>query len=257
MAEYEEYRFKIDAYSPESIPMTRLALYMLEFGKLLANDDRVHFKEIEPGSTVLLANVEYEAAPKVSNRIESLSRGDAPDDARAIFTLINEMLRDDNAVGQLTKRAANEDKINEAEILKFLGREIPVPKKMGPFTESAIVDGELMRIGGRDESAHAQILDAEGRVWNGELTRELAQEIAPHLYKGAILRVEGDARWVRTEDGAWELKGFHIRGFTILPKDTLIQAVERIRKIEGSEWRNMDDPDGFVREQRRDDDEIH
>lgn len=256
MGIYDEYRFKIDAYSPETIPMARLAEYMQEFAQILANTENVHFSNLESGSTVLVSRVQYEAAPKVSKRLDEIHRGDTPDDAVKAVARINDMLRDDNAVGSVLYKAANDSNI-QAEVLRFPGKEIPRPQKIGPFTESAVVDGELVRIGGRDETAHALILDVEGKQWNSELSRELAQQIASYLYKGPILRFEGDARWLRTESGNWELRNFRIKSFKTLSKDALEKSVKRLRQIEGSEWNKLDSPRDFILEQRGIDDEIH
>ena len=54
MREQHEYRFTIDAYSPETLPMSRLAEYMAEVARLLGKVDQVHFVRLEPGSTVLV-----------------------------------------------------------------------------------------------------------------------------------------------------------------------------------------------------------
>ena len=48
--------------------MARLAEYMLQFAKFLGEQERVHFVDIERGSSVLLARIEEVAAPKVERR---------------------------------------------------------------------------------------------------------------------------------------------------------------------------------------------
>ena len=246
----DEYRFKINAYSPETIPMARLAEYMLELAKLLANQDRVHFKGVEGGSTVLVARIEHEAIPKVANRVDEINRDEPADDTREAFKKLNEMLRNDNATGELQKDG-------NVVFLRFPGREIQKSSRIGPISQHTTVDGELIRIGGKDHTAHAQIQDAEGRVWLGALSRDLARELSKHLYEGPILRVEGEAKWERNEDGNWDVKNFRIQTFKVLPEDSLLKDVDRLRKIEGSEWKNMNDPIGFIHDMRRDDDEVH
>ena len=72
-----EYRFKIDAYSPDTMPMSRLAQYMAELADLLGEQTAVHFKRITKGSTVLNATVDREAEPKVRDRVSSVRAGDA------------------------------------------------------------------------------------------------------------------------------------------------------------------------------------
>ncbi len=235
--------------------MARLAEYMNELAKLMANIDRVHFINLITGSTTIAYHVEREAAPKVALRVDEIRRGDPPDDARPYYKRLNEMLRDDNAIGELEK--VGPEKGTTAKLLHFPGRDIPRPDKIGPFSQMATFDGELIRIGGKDQTAHILIQDAEGRTWPGELSRDLARELKNYLWEGPILRVEGTGRWLRTEEGAWELKHFRIHGYKILPKDTLLNVVERVRKIEGSEWPKIGDPIAFIRDMRKDDDEIH
>lgn len=42
------YVFQIDAYAPETIPMVRLATYLLELARLFGEPERVHFDQ-HPG----------------------------------------------------------------------------------------------------------------------------------------------------------------------------------------------------------------
>ncbi len=61
MKDTDEYRFVIDAYSPETLPMSRLAEYMTDLARLFGTAERVHFVRLEAGSTVLVQRVEPEA----------------------------------------------------------------------------------------------------------------------------------------------------------------------------------------------------
>jgi hypothetical protein len=99
-----EYRFKIDAYSPDTIPMARLAEYMAGLAQLLGEPAAVHFKRLEAGSTVLVHNVEGEAAPIVRHRLAAVRRGDGPPEALRAFKTLNKYLRDNNAVGVLREK---------------------------------------------------------------------------------------------------------------------------------------------------------
>ena len=64
-----EYRFIIGAYSPDTLPMSRLAEYMADLARLLGEVERVHFACLERGSTTLVQVVEPEAVPEVQQRI--------------------------------------------------------------------------------------------------------------------------------------------------------------------------------------------
>jgi hypothetical protein len=58
--------FYVDAYSPETIPMAKLAEYMSDFAALLGRENAVHFAGLESGSTQIAAIVEPEDLPKVN-----------------------------------------------------------------------------------------------------------------------------------------------------------------------------------------------
>ncbi len=98
-----EYRFKIDAYTPETFPMARLAAYMGDLAVLLGEKEHVHFVRLEPGSTVLVQRIDRESAPRVRDRIRALrpSEGQGAGDALSAFKAIDRRLAEDNATGEL------------------------------------------------------------------------------------------------------------------------------------------------------------
>jgi hypothetical protein len=254
MDKFDEYTFEIaESYSPETIPMERLGEYVVHLAKMLGNTANVHFKAVAPGSVAVKYVVEHEAAPKVEQRLADIKRNEAPSEVVEALAQLNAMLRDDNAVGFLFREPANDMQYPRSQVLKFPGREIPRPVKIGPMSKATSIVGELIRIGGKQP--RATIETPEGIHRAGDLDKQMAQELAAHLYK--TLRVEGEARWERLENGVWEIKTFHIKSFTVLPQESLAESVERLRQIEGSEWKSMDDPLGFVHKIRRDDDDLH
>lgn len=255
MNDYDEYEFRFDAYTPDTIPMERLAKYLAALSKLLGYESSVHFERVDSGSTRPMMRVEREATPKVAQRLSEVGRGVAANDAMAGFDELNHLLRDDSASGWLKRLPAGE--VESALILSFAGKNLPRPVTFGPFNEPATIDGELVKIGGRDKSAHATITDLEGKNWSGELSRELAQKIAPYLYLGPILRVSGDARWSRLEDGSWNLILLKISNFEVLKEDTLSDATARMRQLRGTDWAGIDDLDAFINAERGENDGLH
>ena len=228
-----EYRFIIDAYSPNTLPMSRLAEYMADLARLLGEAERVHFVRLEPGSTALVQFVEPEAVPKVRNRIGTIAHDEAPEDAARAFKALNRRLADDNAVGSLREG-------NDAEVIRFPGREQPQPLTFGAFNQSGTLDGVLIRIGGKDDTVPVHLQDGDTiHVCNA--TREMARRLAVHLY-GATLRVQGEGRWEREADGVWLLKRFNISEFKELSDAPLSEVVGRLRGVKGNGWKNVDDP---------------
>ncbi len=254
MDQLDEYELWLDAYTPETIPMNRLAEYLAALARLLGHQSNVHFSAVAPGSTRAIAVVEREAAPKVAGRVAHIGTGAAANDAIAAFNEINKLLRLDNAVGQLRHRPHHGA---EAVVIQFPGRDSPAPEKFGPFKEAAEVDGELVRIGGRDTSAHATIVDADGTSWSAELPRELAQRIAPYLYKGPVLRVVGEARWEREESGQWKMLGFKMTSFSVLDDVDLNHVTQQLRSLRNSDWSEQSDIDASISRLRGHEDGLH
>src|SRR5215468_3831317 len=98
-----ELTFRISAWTPDTLPMKRLAEYMAELTRLFGEADHVHFSRLRKGSVGLAVKVQYEAVPKVRERIKAanLLPADAPEDVVAPFRKLNKMLAEDNAVGKI------------------------------------------------------------------------------------------------------------------------------------------------------------
>ena len=222
-----QYRFKIDVFSIESLPMARLAEYMAELARLLGEEERVHFSKLERGSAVLVSYVEEPAAPKVTERLAKVHAGTGPKDALKAYKALDNMLAKDNAVGTLVSSQS-------AEIIPFPGRTRPKPIRYGPFRERGSLDGVVIRVGGRDETVPVHLQDGE-RLISCQTSRELSKRLANH-YLGSTVRVFGTGKWVREEDGSWQLLEFTIEEFETLDDSPLADVVEKLRAVEGGRW---------------------
>jgi hypothetical protein len=118
-ADGTEYQFRIDAYSPATIPMARLAQYMAELAVLFGERESVHFRGLTKGSTILNARIDREAVPKVRDRVIAVRAGDGSGDPMRAFHASNKLLRADNAVGVLRDAAPR-----SGVVIRFPGREL-------------------------------------------------------------------------------------------------------------------------------------
>ncbi|MBI5615955.1 MAG: hypothetical protein HY943_06680 [Gammaproteobacteria bacterium] len=237
MNEREQYTLHIDAFTRDSIPMARLAEYLTQFAALLGHAESVHFLRVEDGSVPLVVEVEYEAIPKVRSRLRSVTDGEHSEDTRKAFDRINAMLRDDNGVATLKRNADN--------ILRFPGKEIPLPQKIGPINQLGSLTGILIRIGGRDATVPAALADSEGNVHSCNVSRDMARDLAKHLF-GATVRVTGAGRWERQETGEWKLLQFRGTDFEVLDDAPLTDVVERLREVSHEGGEIPDDPLGML-----------
>lgn len=110
----------------------------------------------------------------------------------------------------------------------------------GPFRERGTLDGVLVRVGGKDDTVAVHLLDGD-KVHICNANRKVACRLAPNLF-GAILRVDGEGRWERDQDGNWNLLRFDIRDFKPLDDVPLGEAVKRLRAVKGSGWQRISEP---------------
>lgn len=221
-----DYRFKIDAYSPDTIPMARLAQYMSELAALLGERNAVHFRKLTKSSTNLHARIDREAAPKVRDRVVAVRAGDASGEPLRAFQALNKLLRDDNAVGILR------DEAPRGIVIKFPGREI-AEEKFASIRQQGSVDGIVTGIKGKDETISITI-QSEGQQISGcETNRTLAKQLGAKLFEP--VRLFGRGRWSRDADGVWSLINFKIESFEALQDVPLTSALAALRALP-TEW---------------------
>lgn len=248
MTTRDTYAFRIEGLTPRTLPMDRLAEYLAELASLMGETERVHFAGVKSGSVVLMAYVEQQAAPKVRLRVAQARDPEAPLAIRKHYDRLNELLRSDNAHGQL--------KVGTSNVLKFPGRKLARDERIGPFNEHTEIDGVLVRIGGIDDTAHAHLQDPEGQTRICIVSRDKARQLAAYLY-GAPLRVTGTGRWQRTEQGKWELVQLKLVDFRTLKDEELPAVVQRLRAVPGSGWLRENDPLGILERIRKGDEGVH
>jgi hypothetical protein len=232
-----EYRFKIDAYTPETIPLIRLTEYLHDVAVLFGNTDSVHFGgKVEKGSTVPVLLVRKEAEVKVRERLQSVKAKDGPEEAMRAQKDINERLRKDDAKGAIVDPV-------KRRILVFPGRDLNRLLEYGPFTQPGMLEGIPIKIGGEGEFVPVHLEDRLGEVRWCWAKRSLAKEIARHLFT-SVVKVEGTERLIRTRDGEWEMKSFRAKGFVVVDTAVTLRAsVNHLRAIPGK-WKDLDDPLG-------------
>ena len=226
--------FKIEAYSPETIPMYRLAEYMADLAMLLGEKPSVHFVCVAEGSTQLIHRIDHEAIPKVDERLRLVKTGAAPREAQRAAAEINRRLAADNATGVLMEEVGT-------EIIPFPGISSFIEPEFGPFNEPGNIDGIVIRIGGQTENVPVQFETRTGVESRCRTTRAVAKELAKQLF-GPEVRCLGVGRWYRDRTGVWEMRNFTISDFSVLDNRPLSEVVADLQAVEGSGWREVVDP---------------
>jgi hypothetical protein len=231
---YKKITFVIDGYTPDTLPIGRLAEYIRNFANLVGPNSEVRFQRVGEGSAVLVNRAPQQFIPEVRARITAARVGDGPKEAVSGFLGIKNLLMQDQTAGRI--------KEERRKIIEF-------PKLVVPAYVSVVEEGTLegivIRIGGKDQTIHIHLKDGD-QVYSCYTTDvSKAKELRPYLLEHEKpIRLSGKGKWSRPPNGAWELLEFKIYDFEPLNNDELQQVLERMRRIPGSGWDKIDDPLG-------------
>jgi hypothetical protein len=239
MAEKREYRLKIDAYSPETMPMRQLAAYLNDVAVLFGQEPNVHLVSIEESSTCPVVLVDWEAEPKVVDRIMKARDKEGPEEAIGAIERIDARLVKDNASAELLGPS-------RSRVLEFPGAKVKRP--IWPsVNQAAELYGIPIAVGGKGDPVPVHLLDGNEEYYL-LAERGRAKKIAEYLFT-ATLRVIGRGRWRRLPTGGWDLERFVIEGHEVIKIVTFDNAVRELRGIDAA-WKHEEDPLSILREIR-------
>lgn len=222
----QEYRFVIDAFKPDTLPMKRFAEYVRDLARLLGHENEVHFDRVEEGSVEAVITVDEPAQPKVAKRLASVAAGEGGDEAVSAFEDIDKRLASDNAVGILKA-------VDGENVVAFPGRERTQPLEYPTFNEPATLEGTLVSLRGLDKTKHAQLHDGTDLITGIEATDiELLQRLRNYLF-GPPIRLIGQGRFQRSAEGTWSMKSFRIHEFEPLDTQSFEETVTKLRSLRG------------------------
>ncbi|OWY33702.1 hypothetical protein [Herbaspirillum aquaticum] len=230
----EKLTFRIDSFTPETLPMARLASYLAELAALYGSEERVHFDKLKKGSAIVQVFVEEPAFAKVYSRLQSVKTGDPDPEAQKAYKALDTLLRSDNAVGSISRERGG-------KVLDFPGRKAPVVETyvvMQPTT----VDGTVIKIGGRDDTIPVTLRDQEGKIINCQIRGAANAKALSHHYLEAPIRVHGVGKWCRDAAGTWEIDTLHIQSWEELDTTPLDEIVQTIFVQPKGGWKSVDDP---------------
>jgi hypothetical protein len=200
----------IDAFTPDTLPMSRLAEYLRPFAAMLGSEANVHFEGVFEGSAVCRAVVEAQDAPKVRERVQGIPSRTAPKTALKAYSEIDDLLAKDNAIGHIAVDGHN--------LIEFPGRRRATQEIIGPVRRSTSIEGQVYSIGGKDETINIHLRNGETEL-RCVVSIELARKLGPHLLGGTV-RLFGHGLWSRI-DGEWQMKTFAADDFIALDNSPL------------------------------------
>jgi hypothetical protein len=227
---------KIEGITPARMKLDVLGEYMVEFARMLGADQCPRFYRIKKSSTSIGARVLPEREVDARNRIFLVRNGEGPQEARTAHETMSTNLARDHAKG--------------ASVIDPQGSEIiviPVATVQAPLssipalTKAGSIQGQVIRIGGKQEIVPVQIEDVDGFVYACFAHREIAKKLGRHIF-GKTVRVHGVGKWRRDERGTWQIDDFQISTVDDeLDDSPLSTAIESLRTID-SAWKELEDP---------------
>lgn len=227
MSKKLEIRWKIEAYSPDTMPLDRLLQYIHELSSLLSPNQRnLHLLRIEAGSTVPVFVAEAEHLTAIHAHGEEIRKGTAPTSALASYRKINRMLREDSAHARLYEIEEG----REAEIIPFPGKQ-EGPPLIKRLRQQGSVDGRLVRLGGVKNQVPLALRKQDSTMVTGLLAnRDLARDLGQHLFEP--IRLYGTGFWTLPQDGHWDMESFIADRYELLESKPLSDIVRQLREVE-------------------------
>src|SRR5947209_4547011 len=98
MVEERKVSFKVHGFTPDTLPVARLAEYLKDISALFG-DAGAHLIDIKEGSTYLAFLLDVESEAYVRDRLAVADSADAPEDLSRAFQALNGELRRDQTYG--------------------------------------------------------------------------------------------------------------------------------------------------------------
>lgn len=222
MGDVTKYTFKIEDFTPESMPFGRLVEYYTEIQKMLGLSDNLHLVNIFEGSHASAFAIDRNYETDLTKRLVEINEGTAPKSANIAQSAINRMLKEDGTSGAFFDTA-------NQNVIHFPGKIVEDQVNVR-IRDTGTFTGELYHIAGTNDDIKIKIsTDAYGKVFC-TTTRDIAKSLREFLFED--VKVSGRGIWTRNENGVWEVEYFSITDFAPVVKENLRQAVDRIRDKE-------------------------
>lgn len=218
-----KYTFKIDKFTPETMPFGRLLEYYAELKKMIGFSEHLHLVEIFESSHGTCLAVDQVCDHKMQERMLLIRGGNAPKIAMRARDQINQMLREDGTSGEFADS-------NGRNVIPFPGRTAD-ENTIYSIQDQVELNGELYYIAGSSSSdVKARIQTENFGVIYCRATREMGIELRDYLFEQ--VKIKGRGLWRRTSDGAWGVNDVVISDFAPISNDSLRTTINKIRALD-------------------------
>lgn len=231
MTNKARYTFKIEGFTPETMPFGRLIDYYAQLKQMLGLPEHLHLVDIFESSHGTCLAVDGEARKRVDERLLKIRDGSAPKTALRARDQINFMLQEDGTSGEFFGP-------DRGNIIPFPGTRAD-EDVIYSICDQAVFSGEVYHIAVyKDEVKLRVATDTFGVVFC-VAPRKMGSELRAFLDER--LQITGRGTWKRTSDGAWTVNDVTITDYRPVQK-SLRETVDKLRAL------NMDWPEDVLGE---------
>lgn len=226
-----QYELHVLGTSKKTLSLDDFADLAKRLADLLGEQEHVHFSALKDGSARILAKVELSARQNVVVQLAKMRRGDAP----AKVTKLNDYLGSKGWRGEL-KNA------DGGVLIVFPGTPPKKPEQVQTIYQTDTLIGQVIKIGGRDNTVPMTLKTPDGAFVDVNVKgRDEARKLAKHLF-GADIKVNGNATWIRDEEGQWTCSAMEVLSFEETDSSSLVDLFEVLRRVPGNHWHQLEDP---------------
>lgn len=222
MTDPTTYTFKIEDFSPESMPFARLLDYYLEIKKMLGIADHLHLVEVIEGSHGSAFKIDPSHESAIEKRLVDLNTGVAVAAAGRARDTINNMLCEDGTSGSFYDSKGN-------NVIPFPGKNTAQNTQVRVRGAASFV-GELYHIAGSIDDAKVRVKTEKYGVVFCSTSREIAKSLRDFLFED--VKLSGRGMWTKTATGAWDIDDFVITDFAQVKRESLRHSVNVLRALD-------------------------
>lgn len=228
------YELHVLGTSKKALSLDDFAELAKKLAELLGSREHVRFGALRNGSARVLAKVLEPAAQAVEVQLLRAKSDEGP--AANKVVRLNNFLGEKGWYGELKNRQGG-------VILIFPGKLNKPP--LEPVQTLVQVDtllGQVIKIGGRDESVPMTIRTPEGAFIDVTVMgRDQAKKLAQHLF-GSELKLTGNVTWTRDEEGHWSCTDMVVLSFEEVETTSLVDMFSSLKLISDNQWHGIEDP---------------
>jgi hypothetical protein len=221
MTEKAQYIFKIEGFTPDTMPFGRLVDYYAQLKVMLGLSEHMHLVNIFEGSHVTSFAVDDNVRKRVDERMFKIKDGTAPKNALRARDHINLMLQEDGTSGNFFDPEGS-------NVIPFPGTRAD-DNIVFSICDQAIFSGEVYHIAvSKDDVKLRVATDAFGVVY---CLAPRKMGVALREFLDEKIQITGRGTWKRTTDGVWAVNDVTITDFQPI-KGNLRETVDRLRSLD-------------------------